>query len=73
MERLFDTNAASVRLNEHGVHRSPAYLRKLRCIGGGPRFRRLGNKPVYTEGDLIAWIEARLSAPMGSTSETDVS
>jgi hypothetical protein len=68
---LLDTAAAAHWLSDHGIRRSPATLRKLRCLGGGPRFRRLGNKPVYTESDLIAWIEERLSEPMGSTSEAD--
>jgi hypothetical protein len=71
MEPLFDTNAAAEALANLGVQRSPATLRKLRCVGGGPRFRRLGSKPVYTESDLIAWIEGRLSAPLGSNAEVD--
>jgi hypothetical protein len=71
MERLFDTYAAAVWLEEHGVRRSPAYLRKLRCIGGGPRYRTFNAKPYYSERDLVAWIEDRLSEPMGSTSEAD--
>jgi hypothetical protein len=71
MEILFDTTVAAEWLTAHGVRRSPLTLRKLRCLGGGPRFRRLGNKPVYTESDLIAWIEDGLSEPMGSTSEAD--
>jgi hypothetical protein len=71
MEPLLDTPAASQSLASHGVRRAPATLRKLRCTGGGPKFRRLNGKPYYTEADLIAWIEARLSAPVGSTSEAD--
>jgi hypothetical protein len=71
MERFFDTQAAAQRLAELGVRRSPATLRKLRCTGGGPIFRRLGAKPVYTEPDLIVWIKEQLSGPLGSTSEAD--
>ena len=71
MQRLYYTPAASQWLEEHGVPYAETTLRKLRCTGGGPRFRRLGNKPVYTEADLIAWIEDGLSEPMGSTSEAD--
>jgi hypothetical protein len=71
LEPLLDTAAAAEALANLGVPRSPATLRKLRCIGGGPRFRRLGSKPVYTEGDLIAWIEERLSQPVGSNAEAD--
>jgi len=71
MQRVFDTNAAAAALAELGVPRSPKTLRKLRCIGGGPRFRRLGAKPVYTMPDLVAWIESRLGPPVGSNIEAD--
>jgi hypothetical protein len=71
MEPLLDSGAAAQWLTVHGVRRTPATLRKLRCVGGGPRFRRLNCRPYYTEADLIAWIETRLSAPLGSTSEAD--
>lgn len=44
-------------------------LAKLACIGGGPRFRKLGRFPVYTADDLQEWALSRLSGPVGSTSE----
>ena len=69
MEALLDTSAAARRLTELGVRRTSATLRKLRCTGGGPRYRTLNGKPYYTEADLIGWIEARLSEPVGSSSE----
>jgi hypothetical protein len=68
MEPLLDSAAAAQWLTVHGVRRTPATLRKLRCIGGGPKFRRLNRKPYYTERGLAAWIESRLGAPVGSTS-----
>ena len=68
---LLDSAAAAKWLTAHGVHRTAATLRKLRCIGGGPRYRSLNGRPYYTANDLVAWIEERLSAPMGSTSEAD--
>jgi hypothetical protein len=71
MERLFDGAAAAEWLNQHGVRRTRATLRKLRCIGGGPKFRRLNGRAYYIECDLVGWIEARLSEPVGSTSEAD--
>ena len=37
----------------------PATLEKLRMVGGGPRFIRLGVRAVgYDVRDLAAWIEA---------------
>jgi hypothetical protein len=74
MKRLRDTQAASTYLNErHGVSRTPAYLRKLRCLGGGPKFRRFNGKPYYDDAGLDEWVEENLSAPMSSTSEADAS
>jgi hypothetical protein len=71
MECLMDSETAAQWLTAHGVHRTQATLRKLRCIGGGPQFRRLNGRPYYTATDLAAWAESRLSAPMRSTSEAD--
>ena len=42
-------------------------LAKLACVGGGPRYRKLGHFPVYTQEDLDNWIEGRLSTQRTST------
>jgi hypothetical protein len=44
-------------------------LSKLRCVGGGPAFRKIGRMVVYDPGDLEAWARSRMSAPMRSTSD----
>ncbi len=44
-------------------------LASLASRGGGPRFRKLGRFPVYTEADLDEWAQSRLSDPVSSTSE----
>lgn len=44
-------------------------LAKLACVGGGPRYQKLGPYPVYTPQDLDAWAESRMSRPVHSTSE----
>jgi hypothetical protein len=69
MESLRDTTAAAQWLTNKGVRRSPATLRKLRCLGGGPTYRLLNGRPYYTEPDLVAWIEERLSAPLRNSSD----
>jgi hypothetical protein len=71
MDVLLDTSAAAQWLTTHGVRRSATTLRKLRCIGGGPMYRLFNSKPYYTEGDLAAWVKARLTFPVGSTSQVD--
>ena len=35
---------------------APSTLSKLRCVGGGPKFTRLGRAIVYTVDDLEAWV-----------------
>lgn len=44
-------------------------LAKLACVGGGPRFRKMGAYPLYSPDDLDAWAEARMSKSVASTSE----
>jgi hypothetical protein len=36
-----------------------ATLAKLRCIGGGPEYLKLGRKVVYRRSDLAKWRNAR--------------
>ena len=44
-------------------------LAKLACVGGGPRFQKLGPFPVYLPEDLDAWAMSRMTRAVGSTSE----
>jgi hypothetical protein len=37
---------------------SPRSLRKWRCVGKGPRFRKLGRRVLYDLRDLEAFIDA---------------
>ena len=47
---------------------SPAYLEKLRCVGGGPRFLKYGRRAVrYAKRDVDAWMNA---SRYSSTSQT---
>jgi hypothetical protein len=36
-----------------------ATLAKLRCVGGGPPFFKLGRKCCYRRSDLAEWLNAR--------------
>jgi hypothetical protein len=47
--------------DEAGAHLklSPRTLEKMRTIGGGPRFRKLGRRVIYSLQDLEAWSDAR--------------
>jgi len=59
-----DTAAAASYL---GVSKS--WLTKLRCVGGGPRFAKLGRRVVYQDSDLDKWLAEYTVA---STSEVEV-
>jgi hypothetical protein len=47
-----------------------ATLAKLRCIGGGPEYFKLGRKVVYRRSDLANWLNARRVA---NTTEAAIS
>ncbi len=38
---------------------SESTLAKMRCMGGGPPFIKLGRAVRYVRGDLLAWRNAR--------------
>jgi hypothetical protein len=61
---------AAEHLTERGLRITKNTLQKMATVGGGPAYRRFGNRTVYTPGDLDAWAEAKLRAPRRSTSET---
>ena len=50
---------ATVYLRKRGLSLADSYLAQGARLGTGPQFRYLGKHPVYTAGDLDAWIEAR--------------
>lgn len=35
---------------------SASYLNKLRSIGGGPRYAKVGRRVIYSRNDLDAWL-----------------
>jgi len=69
-----DQIAACEFLDENfGLKVAPKSLQKARCIGGGPEFIRFGTRVYYTPDALLAWANARLTAPMRSTSDNEKS
>lgn len=68
MKYMTRTEAADY-LAARGIPYSPKTLQKFATVGGGPVYRRCGNKALYTASDLDAWIESKLSAPRSNTSE----
>lgn len=68
MTYLRRDRAAAYLQEQYGSYTTET-LAKLACVGGGPRFQKLGRFPVYTESDLDAWAMSRMSKPVSSTAE----
>jgi hypothetical protein len=68
---LLDSKQGAAALTDAGFKTAAPTLETLRCRGGGPIFHRYGRRIVYRWADLLRWAEARLSAPLRSTSELD--
>jgi hypothetical protein len=60
---------ASAYLASRGVSYTTATLQKLVTRGGGPAYRLMGNRALYTTADLDAWIDHKITAPRTSSSE----
>jgi len=72
-DALLTRRAAAQALTEAGFKTAASSLATLAVRGGGPQFQRFGRIPLYRWGDLLAWAQSRLSAPLRSTSEADAS
>jgi len=51
---LLTTAEAAERL---GV--SASYMNKLRLVGGGPAFVKMGARVAYDPADLVAWLDGQ--------------
>ncbi len=68
---LLTRRQAAAALTEAGYPTAPATLARKASVGGGPVYRRYGPRVIYRWADLLDWVNARLSAPMRSTSEAE--
>lgn len=69
--QFFRTEPAAAYLKQTYGEGSATYLTKLRNIGGGPCYRKLGARTVvYEKTALDEWAMSRLSSEISSTSET---
>jgi len=67
---LLTRDAVSSALTAIGFPIAGPTLATKATRGGGPPFQRFGRRPLYRWGDAAAWASARLSARVGSTSES---
>lgn len=71
-DTMLRRRGAARALSEAGYPVSEATLATKASRGGGPPYQKFGRVPLYRRGDLFAWAEARLSAPMRSASKVDM-
>jgi len=65
---LSRADASEYLTHTRGLPTAKTTLQKLASVGGGPRYRRFGNRSVYLQTDLDEWAEEKLSPQMASTS-----
>lgn len=70
-QRYYSRNEAADLIKSRGLPITRNTLQKYATTGGGPVYRRFGNRAVYLAADLDAWIEEKLSSPRASTSQAE--
>ena len=68
-ENLLTRTRAAHELTVAGYPTATATLATKACRGGGPLYRTYSGRALYRWSDLLAWAEARTSAPRHHTSE----
>jgi hypothetical protein len=67
--RHYSSTEASSFFGDRGFRVAVSTLAKWACVGGGPRFVKLGRRRLYTEQSLQDWLTEKLSREVASTSE----
>ncbi len=67
--RRFSRREASNYLATLGYQVAPTTLAKYATVGGGPTYEKFGHKPLYSEGELLAWVASRTTGPRRNSSE----
>ena len=70
--RLRRAEASEYLRDQHGINHSPGYLAKLAVTGGGPRFYKVRQTPIYTPSLLDEYAAEVTSPTVRSTSELRV-
>jgi hypothetical protein len=71
-DALLTREGVSAALTASGFPTKPKTLSTKASRGGGPPYRRFGQRALYRWGDALAWAQAKLSDPHQSTSAFDV-
>ena len=70
-EALLTRDATAAALTAAGYPVKAKTLATRATRGGGPPFQHFGPRVLYRWKDVLAWAEARLTAPRCSTAEVD--
>jgi hypothetical protein len=68
-DTLLDRPATAQALTSRGFKTRQSTLASMASRGGGPIFRKYGQRVVYKWADALSWAQSRLSDPVASTSE----
>lgn len=71
-DRLLTRAGTATALTEAGYPTSPATLATKASRGGGPPFRKFGNRAIYCWGEALAWAQSKLGPKITKTAELDV-
>jgi len=67
--RVSRAEASTYLKAQFGISRTAATLAKLACVGGGPKYRRVGKRAVvYDLAELDAWAEKQISGLVTNSS-----
>ena len=69
INRLLTRVEAARFLQQRGFPVAARTLATLVSRGGGPAYRRFGQRALYRTEDLIAWAESRCSPPRRNSAE----
>ena len=71
INRLLTRVEAAQFLQQHGFPVAAKTLATMVSRGGGPAYRRFGQRALYRAEDLADWAESRCSPPRRSSAEAD--
>jgi hypothetical protein len=70
-DALLTRAATAAALTDAGYPVAPATLETKATRGGGPPFRKFGQRVLYRWGDALEWAQSKLSSLVSSTAELD--
>ncbi len=71
LDALLTRDGVAVALSAVGYPVTSPTLATKATRGGGPPYRKFGNRPLYRWGDALDWARGRLSKPVTSSSELE--